>query len=83
LLTPPIQEPKDGIVKLFDNKWQRVKNYVVYNKAGRKNLWLNDLIEYVRKGEKIVIPCNNAKVAHAIYEIISEQFPDKRDEGKF
>ena len=52
------------------NSWQRVKNYVMYKGSGKKNLWMHDIIQAVARGENIVIPCTNASIAKAIYDIL-------------
>jgi hypothetical protein len=59
------------------NSWQRVKNYVMYKGSNKKNLWIHDIIQAVARGENIVIPCTNASIAKAIYDILIQEFNHK------
>ncbi len=55
---------------MITNNWQRSKKYVVYKGRGKKDLWMQDILSALEKGEKVVIPCASALIAKAVHECI-------------
>jgi len=77
---PPTEELKDignvSDVVVVRNSWQRYRKYIVYKGRSKKDLWLQDIIRSVLKGEKVVIPCNSALIAKAVHKALSQLVPN-------
>jgi hypothetical protein len=55
---------------MITNAWQRSKGYVVYKGKGKKDLWLNDIVRAMEKGERVVVPCASATIAKAVHDCL-------------
>lgn len=62
------------------NDWQRKTRYHFFVGQKSQNEWCRQLIEQLKAGKNIVVPCNVAGASKAIHGMIAAQMPELLDQ---